>query len=150
MVRSTDRGIHTACPRQPKKRFNLYLKRSFGFLGVFLLALGGGWSCGAQVRGHGQGVAKLIKRAWANGAYKCAPKDLTLAESHLRFARDRLNQGQYFNAKEHMGLADKHARAALRKSPKERCAPRKVVEVPPRPRPRPVKVVVKIKDTDKD
>jgi outer membrane protein OmpA-like peptidoglycan-associated protein len=95
------------------------------------------------------GVKKLIKLAWENGAYKCAPKDLTLAEANLRFAKEHLAQGNFHNAKEHMELADKHARAAVRKSPKDRCAPPKVVEAPP-PRPRKVKLVVKVLDTDGD
>jgi len=142
MVMSTDE-------RQPAGKNKMRtVYRMLVFAAAISLSLTGGLSCGAQVRGHGSGVAKLIKRAWNNGAYKCAPKDLTLAEAHLRFARDRLKQGQYFNAKEHMALADHHARAAIKKSPKDRCAPRKVVEAPPRPRP--VKVEVKVVDTDGD
>jgi outer membrane protein OmpA-like peptidoglycan-associated protein len=110
-----------------------------------------GFSCGAELKGRADGVNKLIKLAWDHGAYRCAPKDLTLAEANLRFAREHLSQGNYHNADHHMELADEHARAALRKSPKEKCAPRKVVEAPrPRPRPRPVKVEVKVVDTDKD
>jgi len=103
--------------------------------------------CGAQLNGKAKGVSVLIKQAWKNGAYKCAPRELTLAEANLRFARDHISQGNYYNAVDHMNLAEKYAKEAIRKSPPERCAAPKVVEAPP---PRPVKVTVKEIDTDKD
>ncbi len=117
--------------------------------GLTLLTLGLLVGCGASLRGKADGVAKLVKLAWENGAYKCAPRELTLAEANLRFARDHLRLGNYHNASEHMALAERFAREAIRKSPKDKCAPPKVVEAPP-PRPRPVKVVVKVTDRDKD
>ncbi|MCD6499065.1 MAG: OmpA family protein [Deltaproteobacteria bacterium] len=104
--------------------------------------------CGAQLEGKAKGVSVLIKQAWKNGAYKCAPRELTLAEANLRFARDHISQGNYHNAQAHLVRSERYAREAIRKSPPERCAAPKVVEAPP-PR-RPVKVVVKVVDTDKD
>ncbi len=146
---SADRNKNSALLIQRNRRKKVV---PTALIAVFFIAsvggaFGGGVSCGPQVKGQGHGVAKLIKRAWDHGAYKCAPKDLTLAEAHLRFARDRLSQGKYFNAKEHMTLAEHHVREALRKSPKERCAPREIVEAP---LPRPVKAEVKFVDRDGD
>ncbi len=105
-------------------------------------------SCGADLKGQGEGVSRIIKLAWDHGAYKCAPRELTLAEANLRFARDHMKQGNYHNAKHFLALARNFAREAVRKSPKDRCAAPKVVEAPPPPRP--VKVVVTPTDKDGD
>ncbi len=103
--------------------------------------------CGSRLEGKATGIDKLIKQAWKNGAYKCQPKHLTLAEANLRFARDRLSQGYYHEAKALMAISQKHAKAAFDGSPPERCARRVVIAPRPRPRPR---IVLKVLDTDGD
>ena len=138
--------MNTALARG-RKSASLFVGRVVPFL-----AIAGLWffvgSCGADLQGEGDGVDRVIKLAWDHGAYKCAPRELTLAEANLRFARDHMKQGNYHNAKHFLALARTFAKEALRKSPKERCAAPKVVEAPPRPRP--VKVVVTPTDKDGD
>jgi outer membrane protein OmpA-like peptidoglycan-associated protein len=102
--------------------------------------LGGCW--GQEVRGQADGVQEVINSARKNGAYRCAPKELALAEAHLNRTRDELDLGNYVPAKEHMEVADKNARLAYKKSPPEKCAPKVVVQKP--------KVAVKVKRVDSD
>jgi len=102
-------------------------------------------ACGSELEGKASGIDKLIKQAWTNGAYKCQPKHLTLAEANLRFGRDRLGQGYYHEAKELIALSQTHAKAAYDGSPPERCAQRVVVALRPRAR-----IVVSALDTDGD
>jgi outer membrane protein OmpA-like peptidoglycan-associated protein len=112
-------------------------------LGLSLLAT----ACGSELAGKASGIDKIIKQAWKNGAYKCQPRHLTLAEANLRFGRDRLGQGYYHQAKSFLALSQKHAKAAFDGSPPERCAQRVVIAPRLRPRPR---IVVKVLDTDGD
>src|SRR5205814_135076 len=62
-----------------------------------------------------------------SGAMKCAPRELALARSHIEFAKNELDQGQYSNAIAHVDIADPNARAALANSPPEKCAARAFV-----------------------
>jgi OOP family OmpA-OmpF porin len=101
-------------------------------------------SCGAELAGKAAGVSKVIKEARENGAYRCQPKHLTLAEANLRFSTDRLSMGFYHEAKRFLALSSDHAQAAYVGSPPEKCRKR-AVEVP-----EPRRVVVKILDTDGD
>lgn len=84
-----------------------------------------GLSCaGQKVRGRADGVAKILAQAQKNGAYKCAPKDLALGEAHLLRSQDELDLGNLVPAKEHIALADAHARLAFKNSPVEKCGPK--------------------------
>ena len=114
-------------------------------LGLALITAG----CGSELEGKASGIDKLVKQAWNNGAYKCQPKHLTLAEANLRFARDRLGQGFYHEAKSLMALSQKHAKAAFDGSPRERCAQRVVIAPRVRPPPR-RRIVLTVLDTDGD
>jgi outer membrane protein OmpA-like peptidoglycan-associated protein len=111
-------------------------------LSLLLLAA----ACGSELNGRATGVDKLIKQAWNNGAYKCQPKHLTLAEANLRFARDRLGQGYYHEAKDFLELSQRHAKAAYDGSPPDQCAQRVVIA----PRPRLRRIAVTVLDTDGD
>jgi OmpA-OmpF porin, OOP family len=66
-------------------------------------------------------VRDVIKTARDNGAYRCAPRELAVAESHIDFADRDLDQGDYFRAKDHLQVADANARQALRLSPPDHC-----------------------------
>ncbi|MEM7605696.1 MAG: OmpA family protein, partial [Myxococcota bacterium] len=90
----------------------------------------------ARLEGRLAGIEDVIEQAERNGAYTCAPRQLALARAHAQFARDELAQGNAARADEHYTIATPNARAALRLSPAERCAPREVaVERPPEPAP---------------
>jgi OOP family OmpA-OmpF porin len=103
------------------------MRAQTGLLAVAALLCG----CpGQQVQGQANGVEEIIKNARKNGAYRCAPKQLALAEAHLERTRDELDLGNLIPAKEHMAVADTNARLAYKMSPPERCAPKVVVSLP--------------------
>ena len=122
------------------------MKRALSLL-LLLPVLG----CGLELRDRMHGIRQTIHDARENGAYKCAPKELAMAESHADFTDDELTYGNYVGAKEEIEVAGKYARLAFDMSPKERCAPNvAIIEKPkPKPVPKPV-IIVKQLDTDGD
>ncbi|MDX2020638.1 MAG: OmpA family protein [Deltaproteobacteria bacterium] len=79
-------------------------------------------SCaGARLEERSRQVRSLIAEARASGAYKCAPRQLAFAESHVVFADSELHQGDYFRAKDHLDFAEAQVSEALRESPADRC-----------------------------
>jgi OOP family OmpA-OmpF porin len=103
-------------------------------LGVLVIAA----SCGAgtELEGRTRTVESLVAKARENGAERCAPVELALAETHVAFAKEDLSEGDPFRAREELAIAEPNARQALEKSPKDPCVPKP-------------KVVAK-KDTDGD
>ncbi|MCB9556721.1 MAG: OmpA family protein [Deltaproteobacteria bacterium] len=89
-------------------------------LTVLSAAFGG--CAGQKTRGKASGVADIIKAARKNGAYRCAPKELALAEAHLARTNDELDLGNFVPGGRHLALADKNARLAFDNSPPEKCA----------------------------
>lgn len=87
---------------------------------LFLLLLA---ACaqGPALRGRIEGVSQIADEAEKNGARKCAPRELALAQSHLRFAMTKLDQGELVEASEHVKIAEPNARAARDLSPIDRC-----------------------------
>ncbi len=73
------------------------------------------------LRGQVQGLSKVAAEAKNNGAERCAPRELALAESHLRFAQIELDQGFPSAAEKHLLVAAPNARAALALSPADIC-----------------------------
>lgn len=94
---------------------------------VLLLLIG---CAGQELRTRVVEINGVIKEARANGAYKCAPRELALAESHSAFASQELDEGDYYRAKDELDVADHNANAAIKLSPRERCT---VVPVAERP-----------------
>jgi OmpA-OmpF porin, OOP family len=88
---------------------------------VCLLLLSG--CAGTELKGQSQAVKEVVKKAWENGAYRCAPRELALAESHQIFADNELAEGDYYRARQELDIANTNANEAIRKSPKDRCAP---------------------------
>ena len=76
------------------------------------------------MRGKIDALSTIADNAEKNGAIKCAPRELALARSHIEFAKNELDQGQYGNAVDHVDIADPNAHAAFANSPPEKCAPR--------------------------
>jgi outer membrane protein OmpA-like peptidoglycan-associated protein len=97
---------------------------------VALLLVAAGGCAGMQLQTNVRQVRTIAKEAKDNGAVKCAPRELALAETHLDFAEHELDQGDYFRAREHVQIADENARQAYRLSPRDRCVAR---AVPPKP-----------------
>jgi OOP family OmpA-OmpF porin len=98
-------------------------------------ALGVAWliagCAGVQVGADVKQVRAIIKEARAAGAYRCAPRELAMAETHSDFVESELDQGDYFRAREHLQIADENARAAYRLA--QRCEAKKA-PAPPKPK----------------
>src|SRR5262245_60718294 len=77
-----------------------------------------------RLRGQIEGLSKVAEQAERNGAVRCAPRELALAQSHLKFAAMELDQGFISNAKRHLWVAEPNANAALFLSPPQYCAER--------------------------
>lgn len=78
---------------------------------------------GTKVRARTGTIDELIKTARDNGALRCAPVELAMAEAHNDFAKEALSQGNYFPAKREAAIAEANAKAAIEKSPKDLCNP---------------------------
>ncbi len=78
-------------------------------------------SQGAVMRGRVQGLQSVVENAERNGAIQCAPRELALAKSHLKFAQVDLDQGELGNAEGHLTIAEPNAQAALTMSPADKC-----------------------------
>jgi outer membrane protein OmpA-like peptidoglycan-associated protein len=89
----------------------LALIASFGLAGC----------AGTELADRARDLRGTLQTARSNGAYRCAPRELAVAEAHADFAERALEAGDYFGAKSHLGVADSSVEAALRKSPPDRC-----------------------------
>jgi outer membrane protein OmpA-like peptidoglycan-associated protein len=106
---------------------------------VAVALLAGAGCAGVEVAANVKQVRSMIKEARENGAYRCAPRELALAETNADFTESELDQGDYFRAREHLAIADANAREAYRLAERERC----VAQSGP-----PVKVAVGDRDGD--
>jgi outer membrane protein OmpA-like peptidoglycan-associated protein len=89
------------------------------------------------MRGEIAGLEKLIAQADANGAKRCAPRELALAKSHTTFAATELDQADVFRAEDHLIIARSNAQAAYDLSPPNLCSERRFVMEPAAPPPPP-------------
>jgi outer membrane protein OmpA-like peptidoglycan-associated protein len=90
-------------------------------LPVLLAAIFFSGCAGAELDQRARDLRATLQTARANGAYRCAPRELAVAESHADFAERALEAGDYFGAKSHLTVADDSAAQALRRSPPDRC-----------------------------
>jgi outer membrane protein OmpA-like peptidoglycan-associated protein len=106
---------------------------------TLVFATGGGLAAACaqapRMRGEIEGLGKLAEQAERNGAVRCAPRELALAQSHLKFAAMELDQGFVSNAKRHLWIAEPNAHAAVFLSPPQYCAERGFVMAKPKPAP---------------
>jgi OOP family OmpA-OmpF porin len=110
-----------------RRAFNFH--RVIAVLGVALCACGQG----AVLRGKIEGLQKIANQAERNGAIRCAPRELALAKSHLKFAEVELQQGFVSKATDHLAIAAPNAQAAYDLSPPSECAERRLVLPPATP-----------------
>ena len=87
---------------------------------ILAVALAAGCAGGA-VRARTAATAGLIATARLNGAQRCAPVELAMAESHNDFARHALDEGNYHDARGEAEIAEANAQLAIEKSPRQRC-----------------------------
>ena len=98
---------------------------------LLVVALGFAWSCsGAKLKTRASAIDEVIQSARKNGAQKCAPIQLAMAESHHTFALTEWSEGDYFRAKQELAIAEANANEALRMSPIGRCVKKKKVPKP--------------------
>jgi outer membrane protein OmpA-like peptidoglycan-associated protein len=78
---------------------------------------------GTQVRSQTTANEGLIATARDNGAQRCAPVELATAEAHNDYAEHALDEGNYYDAVHDAEIAQKNAKLAIERSPKELCNP---------------------------
>ncbi|HEY3497601.1 MAG TPA: OmpA family protein [Polyangiaceae bacterium] len=105
------------------------MQRVVGWLAAGMLVAGCGQA--PKLRGQIAGLEKIVEQAERNGAMRCAPRELAVARSQLRFASLELDQGFVSKAQAHLWSAGPNAQAALDLSPPQYCAERQFVEAPP-------------------
>ena len=99
-------------------------RASRAFVALVLLVIAcvaGGCAQGAVMRGKIAGLSNVVQEAEKNGALRCAPRELALAKSHLRFATTDLDQGQMSDAESHLQIAEPNAHAARKVSIADKC-----------------------------
>ena len=96
-------------------------RRASRLLVALATALTAAGCAGVQLKDDLRQVRAIAREARDNGAYKCAPRELALADTNIEFVDRELNQGDYFRARDHLRVADHNAREAYRLSPRERC-----------------------------
>jgi outer membrane protein OmpA-like peptidoglycan-associated protein len=77
----------------------------------------------SQLRGQIAGLEQIADQAERNGALRCAPRELAIARSQLKFAAIELDQGFASKARAHLAKAEPNARAAELLSPSGSCTP---------------------------
>ena len=90
---------------------------------LMVVVVASGGCAGTAVRARTGTIDTMIATARDNGAMRCAPVELAMAESHNDFAKQELSEGNYYPAKREAEIARLNAQAAIDKSPRERCAP---------------------------
>jgi OmpA-OmpF porin, OOP family len=105
------------------------LLRALSLLLMVLMAIAGGCAQAPKLRGQIAGLEKLAEQAERNGAVRCAPRELAMAQSHLKFAKIELEQGFVSKAQKHIWQAEPNAHAANFLSPPQYCAERGFVDM---------------------
>ena len=80
---------------------------------------------GSDLATQARDVRGVVKVARDRGAYRCAPRELAVAEAQVEFAERELEQGDYFRAKDHLEVAEANANEAARVSSPDRCVDRR-------------------------
>jgi OOP family OmpA-OmpF porin len=105
------------------------MSRSFHGLGLLALAVLAACA-GSNIRSQTGTTDGLIATARGQGAQRCAPVELAMAESNNDFAQHELDEGNYHDARRLASVAETNARLAIEKSPKDRCTDKVVVPKP--------------------
>ncbi len=89
----------------------------------FALVVAGAGCAGRQLAANVGDVRHIAQEARDNGAMRCAPRELALADTNAEFATSELDEGDYFRSRAHLRIAEDNAREALRLSPRDKCVP---------------------------
>lgn len=88
---------------------------------------------GQAIRTQTASTEGLLVTARENGALRCAPVELALAESNNDFASHALDEGNYYDARRTAAIAEKNAKLAIEKSPRDKCTDKEPPKLPPKP-----------------
>ncbi len=97
---------------------------------VSVLALSGLIACasGASLRLERETMQTRLDAAREAGAYRCAPKELALAEAHVEFLAAEIDRGDSLRATQHRDVAREHLVTVIEKS--KGCRPEPVAAAP--------------------
>ncbi len=125
---------------------NRWAKNALGALFVMSM-LGGTLSCvtGSKMRADAKLIEQKIATARERGAYRCAPKQLAKAESHLEFLHYELNEGDFLRAGWHHRNSLENINKALDITDPNECAEKRVLIAE-----EPDEVVIEVTDADGD
>ena len=88
---------------------------------IAAIGLGLAACAGTAVRTQTVATEGLIATARQNGAQRCAPVELAMAESHNEFAQHALDEGNYHDARHEADVAETNAQLAIDRSPRTKC-----------------------------
>jgi OmpA-OmpF porin, OOP family len=97
---------------------------------------------GSKIRADAEVVKRDIAKAREQGAYKCAPRDLALAETNVEFTLDELSEGDWLRAADHVKIALAAVKRAVENS--KGCNKKVIIKAPPKVQ------IIKKADTDGD
>ena len=92
----------------------------FATAGLLLLVAATSCTTGARLRGQAQEV-KAQNQNIHDRAYRCAPKEIAVAESEVEFGLYELSQGDFVRAKQHIYRAEQYSKLADKFSDMEAC-----------------------------
>lgn len=72
-----------------------------------------------------ESVGSALRDVEADGAMRCAPRELAVARSHIQFAQLERDQGFVSRAEAHLDVADENVRAARVLGSSARCSKRR-------------------------
>src|SRR5262245_59431086 len=81
-----------------------------------LLIFGTGCATGAALRAEGDAIRSQLDAARQAGAYRCAPRELAIAEAHLEFLETELDEGNAVRAAAHRTVAKESLASVLLRS----------------------------------
>jgi outer membrane protein OmpA-like peptidoglycan-associated protein len=87
----------------------------------------------ARLKGGIESAQSRVEQVERNGAYTCAPKELALAKSNLKFATLEIAEGLSSRARQHYDVAMDNLQRAEANTPPEKCAGLAVVVAAPLP-----------------
>src|SRR5688572_22855319 len=71
---------------------------------------------GASLRAESDVIRNQLDAARQAGAYRCAPRELAIAEAHLEFMETELEQGNSVRAASHRNVAKQSLAAVIERS----------------------------------
>src|SRR5688572_9096456 len=101
--------------------------RYVGGLALVVLAASSGCVTGSKLRADAQLIQQQVATARERGAYRCAPRELAKAESHLEFLLYELDEGDFRRAGWHHRNATQNVQRALEITDPNECAEKQVV-----------------------